>query len=459
MDENLARNRRATAWFRGLCVLSVVLAGCAAGGTSSTAPQRTATITRGTLVATVNATGNIQPEEVVNLSFDQTGTVAKVNVKAGDNVKKGDVLASLDAADLELALAQAQTALVEANTAYSRTIDGPSQADVDAAQAVLNAAYASYDKVKTGPLRDDYAEVEAVLHNAEAGLKQAQDAYNVANGRNPAGIGGEPAALQLEQATNTYNIAKANYDRATKPPDNAQKSAALQQIESARAALDRLKQPARQYDLDRVEAQRKQALIQIEQARRRLEQAVLRAPRDGLIAAVNIEPGELAGLQPVISFADLSKLHIDITVDEVDVAKIKPGQDVIVTLDALPDLSLKGVIDRIAPTSTTISGVVSYAVRVLLAQSEVLLKAGMTANTSVVLDRRENVLLAPNWAVRRDKKTGKSFITVLLDAKTNKNAEAEVATGMRNETFSEITSGVTEGQVILAPQTSSFASQ
>src|SRR5512141_1798868 len=98
MGENLARNSRATAWIRGLCVFSLVLAGCAAGGTTTSSPQRTATITRGTLVATVNATGNIQPEEVVNLSFDQVGAVAGVNVKAGDSVKKGDVLASLDAA-------------------------------------------------------------------------------------------------------------------------------------------------------------------------------------------------------------------------------------------------------------------------------------------------------------------------------------------------------------------------
>jgi HlyD family secretion protein len=346
---------------------------------------------------------------------------------------------------------------VEANAGYSRTIDGPRQADVDAAQAVLNAAYANYEKVKTGPLPEDYADLEAALHNAEAVLKQAQDAYNVANGRNPAGIGGEPAALQLEQATNAYNAARANYDRTTKAPDNAQLSAALQQIESAKANLAKLQQPPRQYDLDQAAAQRQQAQIQVDQARRHLEQAALRAPKAGLISDVSIKEGELAGTQPIITLVDLSRLHIDITVDEVDVAKIKPGQEVMITLDALPDATIKGTIDRIAPASSTVGGVVSYSVRVLLGPTNTVLKAGMTANTSVVLERRENVLLAPNWAVRRDKKTGQSFITTQVDARTNK--EVEVATGMRNETFSEITSGVSEGQVILAPQTSSLASQ
>jgi multidrug efflux pump subunit AcrA (membrane-fusion protein) len=116
---------------------------------------------------------------------------------------------------------------------------------------------------------------------------------------------------------------------------------------------------------------------------------------------------------------------------------------------------MKGSVDRIAPTSTTLSGVVSYSVRVVLNKTDAPLKAGMTANTSIILERKSDVLLVPNWAVRRDKQTGKAYLTLQVDAKNSK--EVEVQTGLRNDTNTEILSGVNEGQVILAPQTSLFS--
>lgn len=445
----------APVWVAG--AITVLLAACTPPGAANLATQRTATITRGTLTASVNATGNIQPEATVKLSFSQPGTVAQVTTKTGDMVKQGDVLALLDSADLELSLAQARTVFASATAGYSRTLEAPRQADIDAAQAALNAAYASYNKLKAGPLPEDYSDVTAGLRNAEAVLNQAQMAYDQAQRANPAGINGSPAAAALEQATNAYTIARARFDKASTPADRTQLASATQQIESARSNLDKLQQPAKPYDIEQARAQVSQAQIQLDQANRRLRQAKLLAPREGVITAVNIKVGELVSAQPVITLVDLSKLHINITVDEIDIARIKPGQDVLITLDALPDVELKGSIDRIAPTSANLSGVVTYEVRVLLAKTDLTLKSGMTANASVVLERRENALLAPNWAVRRDKPTGKSFITTKVDDKTIK--EVEVKIGLRNETVSEIVSGLTEGQVILAPQTSSLMSQ
>ncbi|HEY3341123.1 MAG TPA: efflux RND transporter periplasmic adaptor subunit [Anaerolineae bacterium] len=337
----------------------------------------------------------------------------------------------------------------------SRTVAGASQADIDAAQAALNAAYDNYDKVKAGPDPADYASAQAAYLNAQAALKQAQDAYNRAYANDPANINGSAAALQLEQATNSYNSAKAGFERVSKPADTAQLSAALQQIETAKASLDKLKQPAKTYDVEQAQMQQKQAQLQADQAARRLAQAQLSAPKDGVISILAVDAGETVATQPVMTLVDLSRLHIDITVDEVDVARIKPGQEVAITLDALPDAQLKGVVDRIAPTATTISGVVSYSVRVVLDKSDAPLKAGMTANTSVILERRPNVLQVPNWAVRRDKQTGKTYLTFQVDARTSK--EVEVQTGLRNDTNTEILSGVNEGQVIMAPQTSLFS--
>ena len=471
----------------------LLLTACARPGASGdAAAQRTARLETGTLTATVNATGNIEPEAEIRLSFQQAGTVAEVFFERGQAVKKGDVIAKLDTVDLELALAQAQAsleqaknALLQAQTAlenakaqeiiatanYSRTVAGVRKSEIDAARAALAAAEANLAKLKAGPEPEDVAAAEAALRNAEAALRRAQSNYDAAYARNPAAIGAHPAALELEQATNNYNSAKAQYDRATKGADDAQIKAAEQQVMNAKANLDKLLNPARRFDIEQAEAQLQQARlqvrnaevqianaenqvrlaeIQVRQAQRRLDQAVLRSPIDGVIAAVNIKAGELvgAGAQPAVVVADLSRYHINITVDEIDIAKVKIGQEVNITLDSLPGVEVKGKVSRISPTSRLVNGVVSYDVRVDIEPTEAELRSGMTANASIVLERRSGVLLAPNWAIRRDRSTGKSFLTLQVGDQVT---EVEVQTGLRNDTFSEILSGAKAGDVVVAP--------
>ncbi len=476
-----------------LLVGGLLLTACARPGASGDAATlRTARLETGTLTATVNATGNIEPEAEIRLSFQQAGTVAEVFFERGQAVKKGDVIAKLDTVDLELALAQAQAsleqaknALLQAQTAlenakaqeiiatanYSRTVAGVRKSEIDAARAALAAAEANLAKLKAGPEPEDIAAAEAALRNAEAALRRAQSNYDAAYARNPAAIGAHPAALELEQATNNYNSAKAQYDRATKGADDAQIKAAEQQVMNAKANLDKLLNPARRFDIEQAEAQLQQARlqvrnaevqianaenqvrlaeIQVRQAQRRLDQAVLRSPIDGVIAAVNIKAGELvgAGPQPAVVIADLSRYHINITVDEIDIAKVRIGQEVNITLDSLPGVEVKGKVSRISPTSRLVNGVVSYDVRVDIEPTEAELRSGMTANASIVLERRSGVLLAPNWAIRRDRSTGKSFLTLQVGDQVT---EVEVQTGLRNDTFSEILSGAKAGDVVVAP--------
>jgi len=442
---------------------ALLLAACSGQAPGANpASQRSASLARGSLVATVTATGNIQPEAEIRLGFQQLGTVAVVNVKVGDVVKKGDPLAKIDTTDLELGLAQAQSSLAQANTSlltanasFSRTVEGPRKADIDAAEAGLSSAYANYEKVRKGPQAADYAAAEAAMRNAEASLRSAQFAYDMAFSRNPATITASPAATQLEQATNNYNSAKAQFDKLSQGADAAQLGAAWQQVQSAKASVEKVKLPARQFDLDQAEAQRKQAQAQIEgaqvqvrQAQRRIDQASIVAPVAGVVSVVNLRVGEAGGTQPVITVVDNSVLRIDVTVDEVDVARVRVGQDVNITLDSLPGLEIKGKVDRIAPTSTIVNGVVSYSVRVVLTNPDPTLKIGMTANAAIVLDKRDNALLAPNWAIRRDRASGKSYLTVREGDKTR---EVEVQTGLRNDTFSELVSGANEGMQVIAP--------
>jgi HlyD family secretion protein len=476
-------------------VIAAILAACARpGATTDATTQRTATLGNGTLTATVSATGNIEPEAEIKLSFQQPGTVAEVRVEEGAAVKKNDVIAALDTTDLELALAQAQatldnakTAMVQAETAietakaaeviatagYSRTVGGSRASDVAAAKAALDAAQANLDKLRAGPTDEDLAAVQAALNNAEAALKQAQSAYDAAYKFNPAGIGGHPAALQLEQATNNYNNARSQYDKVAKGADNAQIKAAEQQVQSARAGYDKAVNPARTFDIEQAEAQITQAQLQVrnaqaqlanaqnqaklaeiqmKQAQRRLDQAQLKSPIDGVVSLISVKVGESVATQPVVTVVDNAQFHIDITVDEIDIAKVREGQAVNVTLDSLPGVEVSGKVVRISPVSKTVNGVVSYEVRVDIEKSDADLRSGMTSNASIVLDKRDNVLLAPNWAVRRDRDTGKSFLT-LQGTNNQQPTEVEVQTGLRNDAFSEILSGAKAGDVVVAPRT------
>ncbi len=470
-DMQLIQTSKFSRWVAFGAASVLLISACSSGTSSSSSNVRSATLSKGSISASVNATGNVASEAEIKLSFQAQGTAAKVNVKSGDTVKKGDALAVLDTTDLQIALAQADAAVANANAAiiiansnYSRTVEGARDVDVKAAQAALNAAYASYQKVKDGPQKADFAAAEANYRNAEAALKVAQSNYDRVAGAFPAGIGGSPVSLALEQATNNFNAAKAQFDKLSQPADNAQLSGAWQQVQAAQASLDKAKQPARAFDVDQADAQRKQSEIQLktatlqqQQAKRRLDQATLTAPTDGIISTVILKEGEFVSGAPVMTLIDNSILHIDVTVDEIDIARVKVGQDVQVTLDALPGVNVTGKVDRIAPSSTLVNGVVSYVVRVVLPNNVAGLKPGMTASTSITLDKRDGVLLAPNWAVRRDRKANKSYVTLRVDDKTTK--EIEVVTGLRNDQFSEIVSGASDGQVVVAPQTPSALGQ
>lgn len=444
-----------------LVAAAMLLAACTNPFVSQPVQQgRTATLARGTLVATVNATGNIQPEAEVRLSFLNVGKITAVNVTRGDVVKKGDVLAQLDTIELDTALAQAQAALVVATANVSRTLEGPRQADITAAQAALNAANANYAKLRAGADNADIAAAETAVRNAEVALRQAQTADDLAYQFNPQNYPSSPTIVQLEQARNNYEASKLQYDKVARGADKAQLALAFQQVQDAKARLDRAQQTARPYEIEQVNAERTRAELQVRAAQRRLEQTTIVAPRDGVIAAVNIRAGEQTGAtpgQPPIILVDTSLLHLNITVDEIDVSRVRVGQEVAVTLDALSGVEVKGTVDRVASTSALVSGVVSYLVRVVIEPTDAPLRVGMTANTSVVLDKREGVLLAPNWAIRRDTQTNQSFMYLRVDDETTE--EVVVQIGLRNDSFSEILSGVSEGQVVVAPQAPNLLGQ
>ncbi len=297
------------------------------------------------------------------------------------------------------------------------------------------------------------------MDQARVQLQQAQQAYDKVKDRPDVGL--LPQSVQLQNATIALQTAEAQYRAAEKSVTGAQVEAARSQVTSAesqvtaaeaqvaqaQANLDRLKRGSSQGQLAAARAGVDQAMLSLQVAQRRLENARLVAPWDGVVTQVSIVQGaQAAPAQPAVRLSDTSQFHLDVQVDEVDVAAIRSGQPVQVEIDALPDTKLTGKLSRISPAATTsATGGVSYAVRLDLDPTNAPLLGGMSATATIIADTRPNVLLVPNRAVQLERETGKTFVERVAGSELVKT---EVQIGLRDEQFSEVRSGVAEGDTL-----------
>jgi HlyD family secretion protein len=441
---------------KGVIVLllgAIVLAACGAqpgASTASTAADRTAAAKRGTIRASVSASGKIDPAGKVNLNFGVPGTVRDVLVSEGDAVQQGDVIAQLDTDTLELSVRQAEQALATQKLAYTQAIS-PTAGDVAAAQAALDSATASLKQIASpDQIALQIARLQA--DSANESKRQVELQWNQVSDKPVGGLPRDILQSQLAQATIAAQIAELQYQNVKRGGTAAQKAAAQAQIEQAQAQLQRLLGN----DLTRelAEAQVKQAELNLEAAKQRLDDAQLTAPIAGIISELNVKVGEQVGtgaLRPAAVVADLSSFHIDVGIDENSIGALQTEQPVVITVDALPDEQLTGRVDYIAPTASDNAGVVTYKVIIGLDPTELPVRGGMSANADVITEVRDNVLIVPNWTIRIDRQTGKAYVYV---QRGDKIEEIEIVTGLRNANESEVVSGLNEGDVLVVPQKS-----
>lgn len=436
-----------------LIILAVLIGGLYVGynrfvAQAESAPTyQTTTVQRGTLVATVSAAGTIQASAQTSLLFQTAGKVMEVHVAPGDVVKQGQVLMKLDATELQLAVAQAQVALDIAKIKLEQLKAGPTPEQIASAQAALDSAKANLAKLLKGPDPHDIRVAELNVEVAKNNLWQAQ-AQRDADRGNPMTPDWQLDLdeARINNAQNQLEIALQNLEKAKAGPTPDQIAAARAQVVQAEANLKALQNTPSSYDLAIAEAQVRQAELSLQQAQNNLSKAVLTAPYDGIVAAVNYRVGDQAtSAQPAVVLIDQSALSIQVNLAEVDIPKIQLGQPVNITLDALPDRSFSGHVSYISPAGTNVQGVVNFAVTVLLDDADSTIKPGMTATASIIVDRRDNALLVPNRAIRSQ--GGQRVVQVLYNGQV---IAVPVQLGLSNETATEVLSGLQEGdQVIL----------
>jgi HlyD family secretion protein len=356
----------------------------------------------------------------------------------------------LGTTDLELAVAQAQQTYILQQANLEQLQTAPTEAELKAAKAAVSSAQSAYSAAKrvADAQPDQLVIAQQNLDKAAEHLRVAQWAYdNMLNTWFLKDYApNSPQAESLKNAQTDYNVALADYNLKNAQINSSNVSAAYAQITQAQASLEKLELGPSQAQLKAARAQVEQARIALEIAKKNLAEATLKAPFAGVVAAVNVKAGEPAGGSgPAFVLVDTSVFHLDVTVDEVDVARIAIDQPLTVTLDALPGELFGGHVDQIAPTATVNGGVVSYAVRLVVDPTEAPLRAGMSATAEIVVDEAKEVVLVPNWAIRRDRDTGQVFASVMEDGKI---VEVPVTLGLRNETLSEVKAGVKAGDTV-----------
>lgn len=358
-----------------MTVLVLSLSACGGQPESASTPEPE----RGTVSGGVIAEGRLEPIRGTNLSFLTRGVVEEVFVKTGDAVREGDVLARLANAGT------AEAQVVVAQNAYDALLrnEGGDRARLwqayMQAQAVRAQAGQKWDDLNVDSIEDRIEDLQADVEDRQEDLQDAQDEfekYKDLSENNPRRKTAEEA---LEQAQKDLNKAIRALEEEMRKRDEVKAA-----YDAALAAETEAKY---QYEisLDGPNAdQLTLAKANLEAAQDALASYVITAPFDGVVADVNVRPGEVVGPETrVISLADFSGWMVETTdVTELEVVDLSKGQAVSISPDALPDLELTGVITEISNAFTQQGGDILYTVRIRVNESDPRLKWGMTVEVT-----------------------------------------------------------------------------
>ena len=267
---------------------------------------------------------------------------------------------------------------------------------------------------------------------------------------------------QLKAKKTAYDVALSSYNRLSKL--YTQKATSLDSVNAAKSTLDNAKA-----EMEAIEANIKQAEIEVNTAETNVGYTKITAPMDGTVISVLVSEGQTVNANQttptIVTIADLSKMKIKPEISEGDITKVKAGQEVSFTILSDSQTVYHSVIDSVDPANTTTSdssstssstssssgsttSAIYYYANVLIDNPDLTLRIGMTTENNIKIANAKDVLLVSNMAIQ--KRDGKSFVNVLNDK--NQPEQREVETGVQNDFQSEIKSGLNEGEKVIVSQ-------
>ena len=308
------------------------------------------------------AEGKLKPVQAANLSFQARGMVEEINVKIGDKVSKGDVLARLaNGSQAEAQLATAAFELVSAQQALNELLDSSS---AELAQVVIDLkdAQEAYDK-------------------ADGYLQYLLDSKKVPQTETRVFLIQTWKGYQYEYKTKNFKGPAPEDWIIEAENDLALKKAKLDELQNT---YDRMKDGADTDQLTLLEARLENAKAQVDAAESNLSNYVLSAPFDGEVADVAVEIGEQVGSESrAVSVINTSSWVIETSdITELEVVDVAVGQNVSFTADALSDVTMKGVVSEISQSSFVENGDVIYTVHIAANDVDPRVKWGMTVEVT-----------------------------------------------------------------------------
>jgi HlyD family secretion protein len=308
--------------------------------------------------------GNLELTEV-DLSFKVAGKLTELNVREGDWVKKGDIIARLDAAQLMQQLARDEAAVVNAQSQYQQlqtSIEyqrATLESDVAVRRAELNQAQAKLDELLAGSRQQEIQQAQAAVNDAVAWNDAARQDWDRA----------QTLYKNEDISTSQYDQARAKYDSTQAQLRQAQERFALvkegprkEEIEGAKATVVRGQAAVRQAEANRLELQRKEqelaarrsdidkARAQVGITKTQIDDTVIAAPIDAVIQVKSAEVGEvLAAGTTVVSLGDLDHPWLRAYINETDLGRVKLNQEALLKTDSFPNKSYVGRISFISP--------------------------------------------------------------------------------------------------------------
>ncbi len=400
---------------------------------------QTGKVARQNLTAVVTASGEVRPREYVNINSQSFGKIVEIAVKEGDQVRRGQVLARLEAIQPQ-ADVEAQRALVESSQAAVEA----AEANLRTAQAELRRARADFDRAALNWERAQGLHVDQLISQQEFDARKAE--FESAR-----------ASVDLSQARVSQAEAELNRARST--------------INQVRATLTR--------------------------ATDVLQKTIYTSPIDGVITNLPVNIGEqmVPGIQNapgsfLMTVADMSVVTAEVKVDETDIVNVKLGQPAEVTIDAFPDKKFQGTVTEIGTTAlvrstgrstaelqTGTQEAKDFKVVVTLNDPPETVRPGLSSTARVTTATAENVVAIPIQALtirrrgdieaaeRREKgEKNAEASSVAAAAPSEKDKEElqgvfvvedgkarfrQVKTGITGVTEIEVLDGLKEGDIIV----------
>ncbi|GAB3246140.1 efflux RND transporter periplasmic adaptor subunit [Nocardioides dilutus] len=449
------------------------------GGAGDT---QTATVDTGDVTATVSANGNVASGRTVNVDFEGNGGVVQaIYVKAGQKVRRGQVIARVDQTSARQSLRIARAQLSSAEASYATTVEGQtSQERARDAQTVRQAEL----QVRTArenlraaqqSLSLTRQQQNAALRRARTSLQRAEEALAQASAAHQANPTAETQQAVTE-ARATVSAARTSLvqTRDTRASSllqaRQQVSSQQQQLSSAQASLASTKagvavnqQAPRSGTVAAAQAQIENARVGVDQALTTLEQTTLRAPVAGTVAQVNGSVGQpststgsststttdsssTTSSTGFVTLTNVKLLQVTADVAEADIADVAVGQPATITLSASGE-TLQGSVTAVDAVETVTNNVVEYGVTVTLENAKGV-KLGQSTQVVVTTGSTQGVLRVSSSALTTI--GGRTTATVQHDDGTT--STVTVVTGLEGDGFTEILDGLAEGDVVVLPQ-------